>query len=46
MAVDCSAIDYISSAGVGALVEGAAPARRAGAVAIMSRAHPRRSTES
>jgi anti-anti-sigma factor len=30
VAVDCSAIDYISSAGVGALVEGAAAARRAG----------------
>src|SRR5262249_43414798 len=30
VAVDCSAIDYISSAGVGALVEGAAAARRVG----------------
>jgi anti-anti-sigma factor len=30
VAVDCSAIDYISSAGVGALVEGAVAARRAG----------------
>jgi len=30
VAVDCSGIDYISSAGVGALVEGAVAARRAG----------------
>jgi anti-anti-sigma factor len=30
VAVDCSAIEYISSAGVGALVESAAAARRAG----------------
>jgi anti-anti-sigma factor len=30
VAVDCSAIDYMSSAGIGALVEGAAAARRAG----------------
>jgi len=30
VAVDCSGIDYISSAGVGALVDGAAAARRAG----------------
>ena len=30
VAVDCSGIDYISSAGIGALVEGAVAARRAG----------------
>ena len=30
VAIDCSAIDYTSSAGVGVLVEGAAAARRAG----------------
>ena len=30
VAVDCSALDYISSAGVGALVEGSAAARRSG----------------
>lgn len=30
VAVDCSAIDYMSSAGIGALVEGATAARRAG----------------
>ena len=30
VAVDCSAIDYISSSGIGALVEGAAAARRSG----------------
>lgn len=30
VAVDCSAIDYISSAGIGALADGAATASRAG----------------
>ena len=30
VAVDCSSIDYLSSAGLGALLEGAAAARRAG----------------
>src|SRR5262245_32768805 len=41
VAVDCSAIDYISSAGVGALVEGAAVARRAGRRFVLCAPSPR-----
>jgi len=41
VAVDCSGIDYISSAGIGALVEGTVAARRAGRCLTMCAPSPR-----
>jgi anti-anti-sigma factor len=41
VAVDCSAIDYLSSAGLGALIDGAAVAGRAGKRFIICAPSPR-----
>lgn len=41
VAVDCSAIDYLSSAGLGALVDGAATAGRAGRRFVICAPSPR-----